>query len=135
MLSGPFAGNDATLPRHQIDHEEVSSRTVKKTPRETGAFVIIEGAAKRSGGGLLGRAVNHLRGRSARADRNRARLLRLGNFANEIDVEQAVLERGVLHLHEVGKLEYTLEGARGDAAIQHLGLVLVVLVGDFLTLD
>jgi hypothetical protein len=50
-------------------------------------------------------------------------------------MEQAVLERGVLHLHEVGELEHALEGTRRDAAIQHLGFVLAVLIGDFLALD
>ena len=48
-------------------------------------------------------------------------------------MEQAILERGVLHLHEVGKLEGALEGTRGDAAVEHFGLR--VLVGDFLALD
>src|ERR1700761_5087087 len=70
-----------------------------------------------SGGGLLGRAVDHLRLRGGRADRNVAGLLRLGNLADEIDVEQAMLKRGVLHDHEVGKLEYALEGARRDATV------------------
>ena len=68
-------------------------------------------------------------------DRNAAGLLGLGDLADEIDVEQAVLERGVLHLHEIGKLEGALEGARGDAAVEHFGLVLAVLVGGFLALD
>ena len=65
----------------------------------------------------------------AGGDRNAAGLLGLGNLANEIDMEQAVLERGVLHHHEIGKLEGAFEGARRDAAIQHLGLVLAVLIG------
>jgi len=30
-------------------------------------------------------------------------------------MEQAVLERGVFHLHEIGKLEGAFEGARCDA--------------------
>ena len=50
-------------------------------------------------------------------------------------MEQAVLERGVLHRDEIGELEGALEGARGDAAIQHLGLVLAVLIGGLLALD
>jgi len=50
-------------------------------------------------------------------------------------MEQAVLERGVLHLHEIGKLEGPLEGARRDAAIEHLGLVLVIFIGGFFALD
>src|ERR1700761_9643595 len=71
----------------------------------------------RSGGGLLGRAVDHLRLRGGRADRNVAGLLGLRDLADEIDVEQAMLKRGVLHDHEVGKLEYALEGARRDATV------------------
>ncbi len=49
-------------------------------------------------------------------------------------MEQAILERSVLHLHKVGKLELALEGARRDAAIEHFGC-LAVLVGGFLALD
>src|ERR1700724_178343 len=74
-------------------------------------------------GGLLGRSFDHRRGLRAGGYRNAAGLLGLGNLANEIDVEQAVLERGVFHHHEIGKLERPLEGARRDAAIQPLGLV------------
>ena len=50
-------------------------------------------------------------------------------------MKQAVLKRSVLHQHEIGKLEGALEGARGDAAVQHLGLVLAVFIGGFLALD
>lgn len=48
-------------------------------------------------------------------------------------MKQPVLERGVLHLHEVGELEGALESTRGDAAVEHFGLR--VLVGDLLALD
>src|SRR5215217_9567363 len=44
------------------------------------------------------RSVDHLRSVRAGVDRNAAGLLGLGNLADEIDVEQAVLQRGVLHL-------------------------------------
>src|SRR5690349_6453285 len=81
------------------------------------------------------RSVDHLRSLRAGFDRNAARLRGLGNLADEIDVEQAVLERGILHLHEIGKLEYALEGARRDAAVEHFGICLAVLVGGFLALD
>jgi len=70
-----------------------------------------------------------------RSDRNAARLLGLGDLADEIDMQQAVLERGVLHGHEVGQLEHTLEGSRRDAAVKHFGIFLGILVGDFLALD
>ena len=77
------------------------------------------------------------------ADRDRARLHRLGNLADEIDVEEAVLKARALHLDMVGELEAALEGARGDAAIEHfvaLGVVLGLLLaldgeGVFLGLD
>src|SRR5258708_32521278 len=85
-------------------------------------------------GGLCGRAVDHLRLRAG-GDRNVAGLLGLWDLADEIDVEQAVLERGVFHHHEIGKLEHTLEGARRDAAMQHLGFVLAVFIGCFFALD
>ena len=50
-------------------------------------------------------------------------------------MQQAVLERRVLHQDVVGELEHALEGAGGDAAVEHLGLVLGVFVGGFLALD
>src|SRR6476620_1801683 len=62
-----------------------------------------------SGGGFVRRAVNDLRLCAGR-DRNAARLLGLGDLADEIDVEQAVLKRSVLHLDEIGELEDALEG-------------------------
>src|SRR3982074_994642 len=80
-------------------------------------------------GGFLGGAVDHLRSLSGRSDRNAAGFLGLGNLADQIDVEQTVLERGIFHHHEIGKLERPFEGARRDAAIQHFGLVLGVFIG------
>src|SRR5258707_8334712 len=74
-------------------------------------------------GGFVGRAVDHLRSLGGGGNRNAAGLLGLGDLADEIDVEQAVLKRSALHHDEIGKLEYPLEGTRRDAAIQHLGLV------------
>src|SRR4051812_19564410 len=109
----------------------------KKRPGNRGAFAVCRTwseLATRSGGDLL-LVLNHRRAGLAGADRNAAGLLGLGDLADEIDMEQAVLERGVLHLHEIGELEHALEGARGDAAIQHFGLVLAVLIGGFLALD
>jgi hypothetical protein len=50
-------------------------------------------------------------------------------------MQQAVLKRRILHQDMVGELEDALEGAGGDAAIKHLGLVLGILVGGFLALD
>ena len=64
-------------------------------------------------------------------DLDLARLQLLGNVALQIDVQQAVLQRGAQDLDMVGKLEAALEGARGDAAIEHLG---AFAVGLFLAL-
>ena len=69
--------------------------------------------------------LDHLR--LAVADRDLARLLRLGNLAHEVDVQEAVLERGALHLDIVGKLEHPLESARRDALIEHLAGCFLVL--------
>ncbi len=49
-------------------------------------------------------------------------------------MEQAVLERGVLDLHEVASWKLALEGARRDASIEHFA-GLAVFVGGFLALD
>src|SRR5262245_6810541 len=61
------------------------------------------------------------------ADRDLARLLRLGNLAHEIDVQESVLEARALHLDVVGKLEDALERAGRDALIEHLTDGLLVL--------
>src|ERR1043165_164528 len=117
----------------------------QKTPRLPGAFhyaTLLNASAdnatrhgSRSGRGLLDRAVDHLGGRRGRGDWNVAGFLGLRDLADEIDMEQAVLERSVLHDDEIGELEGALEGAGGDAAIEHLGFVLAVLIGDLLALD
>ena len=57
------------------------------------------------------------------ADRNLAGLFGFGDAADEIDVEQAVLDAGTGHLDMVGELEAALEGAGGNALIKHFGLV------------
>src|SRR5687768_13986745 len=57
---------------------------------------------------------------SGLADRNLARLHRLRNLADEVDVEQAVLKACAGDLDMVGELEAALEGAGGDAAIENL---------------
>ncbi len=52
------------------------------------------------------------------ADRHLARLLVLGDFAHQLDIEQAIGIAGAGNLDGVGKLEATFEGALGDAAMQ-----------------
>src|ERR1700733_4024924 len=106
---------------------------MKNAPVSRGVLVFITRRQTTAlGGGFLGRAVDDLRrNRLGGRNRNVAGLLGLGNLANEIDVEQTVLKRGVFHCHEIGKLEYPLEGARRDAAIQHLDFSLPFSLADF----
>src|ERR1051326_4388350 len=91
-------------------------------------------------GSLGGLGVDDL-GRAV-ADRNLARLQRLGDLAHEIDVKQAVLEARALDLDVVGELEAALERPRGNALVEHfaglLGLRLLLAAdrqGVFLGLD
>src|SRR5262249_54014335 len=70
----------------------------------------------------------------AGADRDLARLFRLGDFAHEVDVQQSVLEARGLDLDVVGELEHALEGARRDALVEHLAGFAFVL-GVFLAAD
>src|ERR1043165_3171765 len=53
------------------------------------------------------------------ADRDLPRLHRLRNLAYQLDLQQAVLDVRTLHLHMIGEAEGALEGAGGDALIQH----------------
>src|SRR5262249_28384408 len=90
-----------------------------KTPREA------RGAPFDRTDGLRSLGFDHL-GLTI-ADRDLARLLRLGDLAHEIDVQESVLEGGAFDLDVVGKLEDALERARRDALIEHLTVVLLVL--------
>src|SRR5262249_61140550 len=56
------------------------------------------------------------------ADRDLARLLGFGNLADEVDVQEPVLERSTLHHDVLSKLEHTLEGAGGNALVQDFAL-------------
>src|SRR5688572_13573927 len=62
-----------------------------------------------------------------RADWDLSRLLRLGNLAHEINVQESVLESGTLHLDVIGKLKHALECTCRDALIEHLAAGLLVL--------
>src|SRR5688572_30283819 len=59
-------------------------------------------------------------------DRDRPRLLLLGQLALQVDGEQAVLQLGAGHADVVGQLEAALEVARADAAIEVLGALVAV---------
>src|ERR1700674_2290535 len=75
-------------------------------------------ARSTSSGGLGGLGLDHL-GRAG-ADRNLARLHRVGNFADEVDVEKAGFQGRTLDLDVIGELEAALEGTRRDALLEHL---------------
>src|SRR5271155_4300748 len=56
------------------------------------------------GSGFLGRALDHRRALHTAGDRNVAGLLGFRNLADEIDMQQSVLEGSVLYDHEIGEL-------------------------------
>src|SRR4051812_31867994 len=96
----------------------------ESAPENRGApFELIDEVVCLGSGFLL----DHLGLAVAIADGNLARLLGLGNLADEIDVQETVLQRRALYLDEIGKLEYALKSARRDALIEHLAGGLVVL--------
>src|SRR5262245_49314936 len=59
------------------------------------------------------------------ADRNHPRLQPLRYVANEVNVQETVLEVGALDLHVVGKLETPLETAPSNAPMQELALLVL----------
>jgi hypothetical protein len=86
----------------------------------------VRGARVAIGAVMLGRGfgLDRLRLGIAVANRDLARLLGLGDFAHEIDVQQSVFEGGSLDLDVVGKLEDALKSARGDALIEQFAVLL-----------
>ena len=58
-------------------------------------------------------------------DLNGAWLHGLWQLAQELHMQQAVLEARTLHDDKVGELEAPLEAARSDAAMQEFGVLLV----------
>src|SRR5689334_9986198 len=72
-------------------------------------------------------------GRAVRfaVDRDRARLLGLGNLPHQIDVQETVFEARALHLDKISELEYALEAARCNALIEHVPALLLVFGGFF----
>src|SRR5262245_44062719 len=66
------------------------------------------------------------------ADRDLTRLFGLGDFAHKIDVQQSILEAGVLDLYMIGKLENALESTCGDTLIEYFaGLFFLDLLAAF----
>src|ERR1700730_3846010 len=72
--------------------------------------------------------------RLSAADRDHARLLRLGDLTHQIDVQEPVVERGAFDLDVIRELERALEGTRRDALIKDFAARLLV-AGLFLALD
>src|SRR5262245_34058543 len=85
-----------------------------KAPRKSGALPQSI-STDRSSGSLR---VDHL----AVAQRNLPRLLGGGEFPDQVDVQQAVLERRTLHLDEGGELKHAFERARRDALVEDFAL-------------
>src|SRR6266436_3840074 len=55
-------------------------------------------------------------------DRDPARLHRLRNFADQFDLQQAIVKRRALDLDIVGQVELTLERPRRDALVEEFAL-------------
>jgi hypothetical protein len=53
----------------------------------------------------------------------------LGDFPDQLDLEQAVVERRALHLNIVGQAELPLEMPGRDASVKELALGLFALAG------
>src|SRR6202049_1843257 len=79
----------------------------------------------RSSGGELGR--QDLQDFAGTRDRDRPRLHGLWDRAHEVDVQEPVLEAGTLDLYVVGELEATFEVPRGDALVEHVAALLLVV--------
>jgi len=65
------------------------------------------------------------------ADRDPARLHGFRDFTDQLDLEQAVVERGALDLDVIRQIELSLEVARRDAAIEEIALGLLGLALSF----
>jgi hypothetical protein len=61
-------------------------------------------------------------GRGRAGDRDPARLHRLRDFADQLDLQQSVVKRRALDLDIVGQIELTLERPRRDAPIEEFAL-------------
>ena len=61
-------------------------------------------------------------------DRDGAGLHGLGQLAHELDMQQAVFQAGSFHHHMVGELEFPLETAGRDAAMEEGALLLLALL-------
>ena len=79
----------------------------------------------RSSGGELGR--QDLQDFAGTRDRDRPRLHCLWDLAHEVDVQEPVLEAGTLDLHVVSELEATFEVPRGDALVEYVAALLIVV--------
>src|SRR5580704_14741423 len=78
-----------------------------------------------SSGGELGRL--DLQDFAGAHDRDRPRLHRLWDLADQVDVQEPVLQARTLDLHMVRELEATFEVPRGDALVEHVATFLLVV--------
>src|ERR1700761_9510412 len=76
---------------------------------------------------MSGRFLRDLAGRSGTVDGDAPRLHGLGDFSDQFDPEQPVVERRGLDLDVVGKVELPLEGPSRNALVEIFVLVLVAL--------
>src|SRR5690606_28825156 len=74
-------------------------------------------AAGREAARLVDRVILNAGG-GAGIDLDGARLLALGQFALQLQMQQPVFEAGAMNLDIIGKLEAQLEGALGNAAME-----------------
>jgi len=70
------------------------------------------------------RVVKHRRA----ANRNLARLHRLGHLAHEIDRQQSISQVSASDADKIGKLETAFERARRDSAIEQVALVALAIL-------
>src|SRR6185369_3415905 len=137
-------GRDAVVRCCRGRPPELQAAYMGQARASQSAAIVISGKPRKArprrgrgaGAGLFGMAGARLRGRHllclgclGGADGDGAGLEPLRDVADQLDMEQAVLEVGALHLDVVGELEAPLEVARGDAAVQVLALLVVRLLG------
>src|SRR5262249_6785545 len=111
------AGKDARGPR------ERSRSTKKKALRQSRSASLPALTPRRREKVWLGGRLKLRAGLAV--DSDGPRLAGFRNLTHQLDMQQAIDQLGAGDLHIVGQLELALEGARADAAMQVLRLLLV----------
>src|SRR5580700_4413370 len=143
IRTGPFRAASGTICRKKRraplpKRSSMSPKSDRRSTQRGGAR--IESAPENRGAPInvqqscLRRLLLNFDSLAVVADRDRARLLGLGDLAHQVDVQETVLEARAFHLDEIGELEHALKSARRDALIEHLAAVAFVL-GVFLAAD